>query len=145
MTPDQAASILEPLWIGVEASLERIAALRLEAMSPDAALTMRELNRLNMAEDFVLAIGRRLDGAHVDAVALDAMNGKFVIFPSSVPPQAQREAVERWLERTPRIKAAREERRRAWQAKLDATTAELRKVTSLRTAGPRPEALEVAP
>jgi hypothetical protein len=145
MTPDQAASILEPLWIGAEASLERIAALRKEAMSPDAASTLKELQHLAMAEDFILAVLRRLDAAHVDAVAMDGMNGKYVIFPCSVPPKAQADAVARWLARTPKVREAREARRRAWEAKLEATVASLRKVTPLRTAAPPQEALEVLP
>lgn len=136
MTPGQAAHILTPLWLGVEAALERLATHRAEAIANAQESTTKELVKFNQAEDFILALGRRVDAATVDAVALDGMNGKVAIWPVSVAQRDQADAINRWLDANPEIKAARAERRRAWDERLDRAAAELRKVAPLRAAGP---------
>lgn len=130
MTPAQAAHILEPLWVGLEASLERLHEASADACATPGETTVRELARFHQAQDFLLAFGRRLDAEHLDAVALDLGSGKVAFFPCMVHPQAQRDAVARWLAKNPKIRAAREARAKAWKARLDAATAELRATLS---------------
>lgn len=133
MTPEQAAHILTPLWIGVEAALERLAVHRAQALANAAESNTRELVRFNQAEDFILALGRRVDASTVDAVALDTLHGKVAIFPLSVPQRDQAEAINRWLDANPDIKAARAERRRLWDERLDRAAAALRAATPQRS------------
>lgn len=148
MTPAQAAHILEPLWVGLEAALERLheatAAASAEACATPGGSTLKELFRFYQAEDFLLAFGRRMDAEYLDAVALDLGNGKAAFWPCMVNPQAQRDAVERWLAKNPKVRAAREARRKAWKERLDRAAADLRKVTPLRPAAPAVEPLPVA-
>lgn len=145
MTPEQAAHIMEPLWIGLEASLERLADATEALCQTPGESTVRELAEFYQAQDFLLAMGRRLDAHHLDVTALELGNGKVVFWPCLVNFQHQRDAIARWLSKNPKIKAKREARAEAWRERLERAARDVRKVVPLTQATAAPvEPLAVA-
>lgn len=140
MTPAQAAYALEPYWCAAEISMDRLAEMRRSAVdSPEPGQdTYSILHAIHMAEDFILAIARRLDARHVDAIALENQHGAPAIWPTRTSEQDQAAAINRWLDRNPEIAKRRAERAAAFRAKVEASISPLR--TAAAAAGSAGEA-----
>ena len=128
MTPTQSAFVLEPYWCAAEISMDRLAELRRSAVdSPDPGQdTYQLLHAIHRAEDFILAIARRLDARHLDAIALENQHGAPAIWPTRTSEKDQAAAINRWLDRNPEIAKRRAERVAAFRAKVEASVGPLR-------------------
>lgn len=122
MTPEQAAHVLEPLWIAVEASMERLQEM-LEAVEGGASDdAYRDAIEIHHAEAWLMELSRRIDAERIDSTVWTTPSGRGAFWPRLVAQRDQAAAIDRWLEKNPKIAKARRERKAAYIRRLDDTT-----------------------
>ena len=109
MTHSEAAYILEPLWLAVEVALDRLS----QAEPDDRGIHQQ-------AERFLVEVSRRFDASNIDGLAWLTPTGREVFWPVMVGQKDQAAAINRWLDRTPEVKARRDAKRAAYLAALEA-------------------------
>ena len=112
MTHTEAAYILEPLWLAVEVALDR-----LSQVEPGDT---REQATIEQAARFLHEVSRRFDAENVDGLAWLTPAGREVFWPVMVGQKEQAAAINRWLDRSPDVKARRDAKRAAYLAALEA-------------------------
>lgn len=125
MTPEQAAHVLEPLWIAVEASMERLQEM-LEAVEAGCSdHPHRDATEIHHAEAWLMELSRRIDAERIDSTVWTTPAGRGAFWPRLVAQRDQAAAIDRWLDKNPKIAKARAERKAAYLRRLDETTKDL--------------------
>ena len=115
LTQEQAARILEPIWIGFEAALIRIEE-ELENLAPFEHATAGELYE---ASAYLKHRARNYQSSGL-LIALDR-GGKVLLWPNVIPTEAQRQAtLGVWIEKSPAMREAVKRRARTDHERLDA-------------------------
>lgn len=105
MTPQDAAKILEPAWMGLLAARVRLAEAFAEAEKLTGRDAWRQISDLVSAEAYLAELARRFEPAGLDAV-LELADGTRLTWPTAPADGAQREAQRRYLENRPEAVAA---------------------------------------